>query len=239
MIALGAVRRGVAIPETALMIGFTMLILFGAVRLTIVAYLQAQSDASAYIAAHTVAQNPQGSLAADQSYAVKVIQSVFPHVQTSRLSLTTSGTSVSGSLAQTTDGLPVPGAPSTITLNAHAVEPIAQTTPGTVAPFTFSTNANLSNYCATPAAPYQSPTLCPAQQTYQIYIAQATSAQGNGQQGINGRFTEWICHSNDYASVGFPSQRPQGGAGSLWDPANSQSTEYAIYQWDQGSHQCR
>ncbi|TAM56265.1 hypothetical protein EPN52_14200 [bacterium] len=239
MTATGIARRGVAIPETVLTIGFTMLILFGAIRLALVAYLQTQSDASAYIAAHTVAQNPQSSLAADQSYATSVIQAVFPHVQTSRLNLTTTGTSVSGSLVQTTDGLPVPGAPSTISLAARAVEPIAQATPGATAPYTFSITAGLSNYCATPALPYQTSTLCPSQQSYQLYVAQGVSVQTNGQQGINGRFTEWVCHSNYYSSVGFPAQRPQGGEGSLWDPSNHQSSEYAIYQWDQGSHLCR
>ncbi|TAM72638.1 pilus assembly protein [bacterium] len=235
MTALDATRRGVAIPETALMIGFTMLVLFAAVHLTLVAYLQAQTDGAAYVAAHTVGQNPQSSLSADQSYAARVVQSVFPHVQASGLGVVTTGSTVSSSVAQTADGLPIPGAPSTIALNSHVVEPIAQTTPGTVAPFTFGANASLKNYCATPAYPYQSPTLCPAQQTYQIYVAQTMSAKGNG---INGRFSEWICHSGYYSSVGFPSQRPQGGAGSAWDPNNPQSGEYALYQWDAGSHSC-
>ncbi len=238
MIALGTVRRGVAIPETALMIGFTMLVLFAAVRLALVAYLQTQTDGSAYIAAHTVGQNPQSSLAADQTYAAKVVQSVFPHVAASGLGLATTAGTVSGSAVQTADGLPLPGAPSTIALTSHTIEPIAQATPGTVAPFTFAAAALLSNYCRTPGQAYQSPTLCAAQQTYQIYVAQNMSAQGNGQQGVNGRFTEWLCHSNYYSSVGFPSQRPQGGTNSAWDPNNHQSSEYPIYQWDGGSHTC-
>lgn len=225
--------RGVALPETALVIGLSMLVILGAAQMTLIGYSQVAADGAAFTAAHSLAANP--SAAANGTTAAI---SVFPQFIASNFT-TPSPATANISQSQVTKSVGgftlLPGGRATFNVRGSDVEYAPAQTSATPAPFTFRVSATLYNWCdyngtcGVPSTP----------SNYPVYLAQGVGS-GNG-NGVNGIFSEWQCHQKYYASVNWPATRPpnyQAIQGGNLDPKNPGSAENTIYRWDSGSHNC-
>jgi hypothetical protein len=215
--------RGTALPETAIVLSMVLLLLFGAVQLSIIGFYQSMSDGAAFVAAHT--QSLGGGTGGPQ-----VAATVFPQVKTGDVTMSNpTSSTVEAEVAKSTLGLLlVPGAASTVNVNGNDIEPKISGVFSSPAPFQFSVTSQLTNWCqnewqGATCSTFPSPT------TYSIYLAQTVNTQGNG-QGWNGPFAEWRCHQEYFASVNFPNALPTPGA--TWDVTNNKSPENPIYSWD-------
>jgi hypothetical protein len=212
-----AVRASV-LPETAMVISVILMLLYGSMQIALYGFGQVSADGAAFVAANAVSNK---SAVAPATLAA----SIFPGIAASNISTNTSAPNVVVAQASSSmPGLPfVPGMPSSFTMSGADIEPYTAQSK-TPLNFSFSSNANLNNYC-----PYQHTCVFPS--SYAIHLAQNLDYSGNGKNGV---FEEWYCHVNTYGSVSFPSQRP--APGPQWDPANPASgPEYAIYGWDSGA----
>lgn len=213
--------RGTALPETALTIGLSLLLILGASQLAIVGFTQLSADGAAFVGAHTVATSPTANPAA-------AVQQAFPGIASANLAVAqpTPGAALEQAVVRKTVGgfIDLPGAAPSYAITGNDVEAAPQAA-GTKSPsFAFGANAVLLNYC-----PAQGGCELPA--SYGMYLAQTLSTGGNG---VNGQFSEWICHSAYFNAVAFPSVRPTPGPS--WDPSNPASgAEYQIYSWDRGT----
>ena len=72
--------RGAALPETAVMLGVALTLLFGTVQVGLVGYTQLSADGSAYVAAHAamLGQNPQNAMASPFPLITPANVSVLP-----------------------------------------------------------------------------------------------------------------------------------------------------------------
>jgi hypothetical protein len=225
-----ASTRGTALPETALTIGLALLVVLGAAQMAIIGYTQISADGAAFIAAHTRAQNPSAN-------GITTATGVFSQFSSSNFSTPSPSPSmIPMSVSKTLPGFSLmPGLASTYTVTGKDVEYAPAGGAATPAPFSFSNNATLLNYCD----PHGN---CFLPATYTMYLAQGVG-NGNG-NGANGIFSEWRCHQKYFASVNWPATRPQGGYNNsikgdkTLDPYTSSSVEGNIYGWDSGNHKC-
>jgi hypothetical protein len=224
--------RGTALPETALTIGLSLLLVLGAAQMAILGYTQISADGAAFIAAHTNAQNPSAN-------GITTATGVFSQFSSSNFSTPSPSPSmVPMSVSKAVGGFSLmPGLASTYTVTGKDVEYAPAGGAATPAPFEFSIGTNelatLLNYCA----PHGN---CFLPSNYGIYLAQGVG-NGNG-NGVNGTFSEWRCHQRYYASVNWPSTRPANynaiKGDKVLDPATNSSVEGNIYGWDTGNHKC-
>jgi hypothetical protein len=203
--------------ETALTIGVVLIVLFGTLQLGILGFTQTSDDGAAFVAAHVYAQNPtRGS-----TYATAQAAAVFTKIPAAGITVTTSNGIVTATAASTADGIHVPGAAATVSMQSSAGErvPVA---PG-ASPGPFSVAATLSNYRNASGT---------ANVNYAIKIAQTRNSGGE----YFGNFGEWLCRAVVYANLAFPSSRPHSGGGpnTFWDPAWHSSPLAQIYGWDSG-----
>ncbi|HVA27901.1 MAG TPA: hypothetical protein VNF68_06955 [Candidatus Baltobacteraceae bacterium] len=218
-----SIARGTALPETALVIGISLIIVLGAVQATIIGYTQISADGAAFIAAHTAAMDATVSVPS-------VVATAFPNFNPDSATASSPASGLEqATVAKTVDGfLMVPGLASSYQLSGADVEFSPNGAAQVPQDFSFAIDATLNNYC-----PDNGP--C---STRTIYLAQYVDTQSNA-NGWNGPFAEWRCHQQYYASVNWPQSRPQGGLqGSVYDPQSPSSLEYPIYKWDAGSHAC-
>ena len=211
--------RGGALIETALVIGIVLTVLFGTLQLGALGFVQMASDGAAFVSARTYAQTTSSGTA----FAKTVATGVFAKVPASAITLTPGTSTVASAVTSTSAGVPVPGAPATVTLRSQATERVpaaAGATPGA-----FAASGTLANYRTGSGYAYPS---------YTFFVAQ-TFGTGNGH---NGRFAEWYCRQKVYSGVSFPSRRPWGGSGSSWDPIACQFIFQQIYSWDDGQTTC-
>ena len=209
--------RAAALPETAIVLSFVLMVMYGAMQIALYGFAQASADGAAFVAANAVANNSSKDPAT-------LGAATFPGVKPGAISTKLQGNTVIAQASTTMPGLPlVPGMPSSLTISGSDIEANA---PGktTTANFSFGATANLNNYC-------QAGYACAFPATYAMHLAQNLDYSGNGKNGV---FEEWYCHVNTYGTVSFPSTRP--ARGPAWDPANPASgAEYTIYQWDNGA----
>jgi hypothetical protein len=223
--------RGTALPETALTIGLSLLLVLGAAQMALIGYTQISADGAAFVAAHTQAQNPSISGAAEGA-------SVFSQFNSS--SFTTPSPLpdlIQYSVSKGVGGFAlVPGVASAYGVTGKDVEYSPNATGATPAPYAFSVSATLINYCD-PTQPCSLPN-----NSHTMYLAQGVG-NGNG-NGANGIFSEWRCHQKYYASLNWPTNTFPEGYGAIqntqFDPKwnNSKSVENAIYTWDTGNTKC-
>lgn len=209
--------RAAALPETAIVLSFVLMVMFGAMQIALYGFAQASADGAAFVAANAVADN--------SSHDPAILGSAtFPGVKASAISTKLQGNTVVAQASTTMPGLPfVPGMPSSLTISGADIEANA---PGksTTANFAFGATANLNNYC-------QAGYTCALPASHAMHLAQNLDYSGNGKNGV---FEEWYCHVNTFGAVAFPSTRPTPGP--AWDSANPASgAEYSIYQWDVGA----
>ncbi len=206
-------------PETAMVLGTALVILLGAVQMTTIGFSQISADGAAFVAAHTTAVDP----AANGSAAV---QSALPAFNPDSLALSTPLPNIRQAVVtKAVDGFTMlPGLAGSYALST-ADQEYQNPNAGKAAPFAFSVNAQLNNYCD------DTETCSPRS----IYLAQAIDETGSG-QGWNGPFNEWRCHQQYFASLNFPATRPAGGlAASGYDPQSRGTVENSIYSWDTGA----
>ena len=216
--------RGSALPETAMFISLALLLVLGAAQLTLVGVSQLSADGAAFLGAHAAASNPN----ADPK---KVITSIFPQIAASGVTTTSpSATAVQTVVSRNVSALSIfPGSPSSYPITGADIELQPGTANATPAPFSINIAATLKNYCP-------SSDDCALPSNYSIYIAQQPSLHGNG---VNGQWSEWICHDGYFDTINFPATRPAGGlAGSAYDPGKKGTVENTIYSWDSGTHAC-
>lgn len=211
-------RRGVALPETALMIGLALLLILGAAQLAILSVTQLSADGGAFVAAHLLAQEPTAS-------PLSTVQGIFPGIKAGNLNASNAGTNLEQATVTTSaGGFSLPGFPSSFSITGSDLEIAPASVDASAQTYTFGVTAELLNYC-----PYQ--TVCTFPSIRSISIAHQLSTGGNG---VNGQFSEWICHANYYGNVSFPNSLPTPGP--KWDPSSTQSgAEYTIYSWDTGT----
>lgn len=221
--------RGTALPETALTMGLALLIVLGAAQMAIIGYTQISADGAAFVAAHEQAQNPSANgVAAASSVFSQFGSEDFssPSPSPSLLPMTVSKSLSGFSL--------MPGLASSYSITGKDVEYAPDGAGATPAPYRFSIDATLLNYCD-PTIPCSLPS-----SGHSIYLAQGVG-DGNG-NGANGIFSEWRCHQQYYAKVNWPSSYPDGYAAiqgdKVLDPYTNNSIENNIYSWDSGSHKC-
>lgn len=216
--------RGTAMPETALFISLALALILGAAQLALLGVSQLSADGAAFLAAHTVASNPN----ADPS---KVVPSLFPQIHADNIVTSTpSPNSVQSLVTKNVSALNViPGAPSSIQITGADIELQPAGANATPAPFSIAFSAKLKNYCEPGVG-------CAYPSSYSMYLAQHPTPGGNGK---NGQWTEWLCHEQYFGSLSFPSTRPVGGlSGSAFDPNKKNTVENTIYSWDSGTHAC-
>jgi hypothetical protein len=220
--------RGTALPETALTIGLSLLLVLGAAQMAIIGYTQISADGAAFVAAHEQAQNPSINGATEGA-------SVFSAFNSSNFSTPSPQPSIIPfSVSKSVGGFAlVPGVAPAYTVTGKDVEYSPDSPGATPAPYQFSVNAALLNYCD----PHGN---CSLPSNRSIYLAQGVG-NGNG-NGANGIFSEWRCHQKYYASVKWPTNTFPEGYNAIknsdLDPYNNNSTENTIYGWDSGNPKC-
>jgi hypothetical protein len=218
-----APTRGTALPETALTIGLSLLLVLGSAQMALIGYTQISADGAAFVAAHEQAQNPSINGASEGASVFSAFSSTNFTTPSPQPSL------IPYSVTKSVGGFSVvPGLASTYSVTGKDVEYAPDNASATPAPYAFSVNATLLNYCD----PHGN---CSLPATRTIYLAQGVGT-GNG-NGANGIFSEWRCHQKYYASLNWPNAYPTGGyngsiKGTQFDPYSNNSTENAIYGWD-------
>jgi hypothetical protein len=221
-------RRGSALPETAIVLGLSLMLMLAAVQSTILGYAQVSADGAAFVAAHTSAIDAASGATSASANGTSAVNSSYPNLNPDSTVLS-SGTNVAqATVTKSVDGFAmIPGLATSYQLNGSDAEfsPAGGSSPQD---FSFSIDAQLNNYCpdsgdCTPRA---------------IWLAQYVDTKANG-NGWNGPFAEWRCHQQYYAALNWPQNRPLGGLqGSSYDPESSKSLEAPIYGWDTGTHAC-
>jgi len=212
-------QRGVALPETALMIGLALMLILGATQVAILSVTQLSADGGAFIAAHMLAAEPTSS-------PLATVQGIFPGIKAGNLSASNAGTNLEQATVTTSaGGFSLPGFPSSFPITGSDLEVAPAAVDAAAQTYTFGATAQLLNWC-----PYLESN-CTFPSTRSIYIAHTLNTGGNG---VNGQFSEWNCHSSKLATLSFPATRPTPGA--RWNPLDTHSgNEYDVYSWDTGT----
>lgn len=214
--------RGTATVETALTIGLSLLLVLGTAQMAIIGYEQISADGAAFIAAHATVADPSAK-------AASVANSVFNSIPVANINASLGSGTAQATANRTVTGFPLmPGLASSYNVSGADVEYAPSPPPGNTPTFAFGASAVLTNYCV------GSPCVFPS--NYNIYLAQTIVPGGSG---INGQFTEWACHDQDFVALesDFPATRPSPAsiAGTALDMTTPGSTENNIYEWDDGS----
>lgn len=210
--------RGSTLPETAMMLAISLLLLLGILQLGIIGWTQSSAQAAAFVAAHAISIDPQGSQSGDQALAQSVIASPFPNVLPGDLNVSyPNGASVQVTVDKAPGGLlMVPNSAAAVAVRGVDIEPVYLSTPSSLSPFAVS--ARLKNYCTGAGS-------CNA--NYSLYIAQYDDLNGTG-NGKNGQFGEWKCRPGLYYN--FPNSMPAKSA--QYDPASPTFVEKQLYAFD-------
>jgi hypothetical protein len=240
-------KRGNALPETALVAGLIFLLLFGTINLAFLGYSQMRADGATFVASRAAAANPASPSAA----AAAALTKVFPSLDQSAISIQ----AVQNGLQQTTyrgtaPGLTFFGLTGTGPINVFSREVensfngassyIPSATGGQY-PFSVVTE-QLNNHTG----------------TYNVWLAQKLVVTTTGCQNASGSSvatpcyddTEFQSHCQAYANLAFtaPDAKTLIVAGakdarqvelpktSNWNPATSGSKNSVIYGWDTAPH---
>jgi hypothetical protein len=247
------VRRGSALPETALVMGLFFLLMFGSLNMAFLGYNQMQADGATYIAARAAAANPSSA----PSAAATALAAVFPRVSASSVAITTIGSLVQATYVGTSPGLVLLGNKGTGNFNVYSRE--VETTQGSTSnigsaigsqfPYTVGSSGYvvLGNYPS----------------SYNIWLAQTLTVNANAKGAVcnnpNGVQSNTTCydagefgaHCEAYANLKFtntdktvPATPSANNAREKelttntknWNPALSTSNNYKIYSWDASPH---
>lgn len=234
-----AYSRGVALPETALVIGFAMLLIFGITELALLAYTEASAEGAAFIGGHQVAINASGDATTDKTTFMNAIASPFPRIHSGDVTLSYPSGNVQVVVRKDVPGIyPLGGgAMPTFSIYGMHIEPMSAPSPNPTPQSLFAVRATLANYCYYTGT--GSATRCDA--THPLYIAQYDNLNNTG-GGSSGQLGEWKCRQNLFPDYGggsgqyFPAAYPtgKGGKGTTYDPSpsNSKFGEKSLYAFD-------
>lgn len=247
MTASAGMQRGVALPETAMIIGMALVLLFGIAELALLGFAQSQVEGAAFVAAHSAAINSSGDAATDKTYAMGILASPFPQVRASDVDLTYPA-SAPGTIQAVVSKNPivlsfpggaamVPGGGNPVNVTGIDLEPASVPSPGATPVSAIAAQSTLVNYCV-PVVKYGAATCV----TRSLYLAQYDILTGSG-NGANGQFAEWNCRYKMFPNapsnkVSYPSSMPaDGGPGSQWDPSSSSFNQKPLYAFDASTSQ--
>lgn len=247
MIKNGGTQRGVALPETAMIIGMALMLIFGIAELALLGFAQAQVEGAAFVAAHSAAINSSGDPATDKTYAMSILASPFPQVRASDVDLTYPA-SAPGTIQAVVSKNPivlsfpggaemVAGGGTPVNVTGIDMEPASVPSPGATPVSAIAVQATLQNYCA-PVAKYGAASCV----SRSLYLSQYDILTGSG-NGANGQFAEWNCRYKLFPNapsnkVTYPNTMPSdGGPGSQWDPSSSSFNEKSLYAFDTSTSQ--
>ena len=243
--------RGVALPETALMMGLFFLLLFGSINMALLGFSQMEADGATYIAARAAVANPSSA----PSAAASAVANIFPHLTGGTLSVQTIGNLVQATYQGTSPGLLLLNNKGTGNFNIYSreVEPTMGsssnigTALGSQYPYTVGSSGlvALNNHGS----------------TYNIWLAQtikivSSASCNNGKIGKGKSTTtcydasEFAAHCEAYANLKFtnsdktiPTTQNASNARekelsktSNWNPNTSGSKNSVIYGWDASPH---
>ena len=216
--------RGAALVETAFVMSIVLMVLFGALQLSLLAYAQTSQDGAAFVAARAYAQNPAGGAAPAEAAAHKI----FAHVPVAAFVVTPSAGQVGVSVQGTASGLPVAGTPATFALGAVDAEILGVASGGP-----FSVTVTLQNYYTSPGDNYDMGGLL---QPRVMLVAQTFGVASGS------RYAEWYCRQAVYSALHIPTTTANGAAncyfwwfyGCFFDPMRASSPLDPIYDWDTG-----
>ena len=217
--------RGAAMVETAFVMSVVLMVLFGALQLSLLAFVQTSQDGAAFVAARAYAQNPSAGTASAAAAAHKI----FAHVPVAALVLTPSAGQVAAGAQASANGLPVPGTPATFTLGSVDTELLA----GTASVTPFGATVTLQNYYTSPGDNYDVGGLL---QPRPMLVAQTFGSVSGS------RYAEFYCRQAVYSALRIPTTTANGAAncyfwwyyGCFFDPMRASSPLDPIYDWDTG-----
>jgi len=210
--------------ETAFVMSVVLMVLFGALQLSVLAFVQTSQDGAAFVAARAYAQNPPAGTASAAAAAHKI----FTHVPVSAFVLTPAAGQVAVSVQGTANGLPVPGTAATFALGSVDSEPVAGAPGGT-----FAVAVTLQNYYTSPGDNYDAGGLL---RPRPMLVAQTFGAVSGS------RYAEFYCRQAVYSALQIPTTTANGAAncyywwfyGCFFDPMRLSSPLDPIYDWDTG-----
>jgi TadE-like protein len=223
-------NRGTALVETAFVMSIVLMIIFGSIQLSVLAYTQVSQDGAAFVASRTYAQDP----AAGTVGAAAAAHTVFTHVPAAAIAVTPSANAVSVVVTGASNGLPVAGSPATFAVNAHVNEPGGAATPAPASPYPFSATATLQNYFTSPGDTYA---VAGLNQPRTILLTQSVALS----KPAGSRFAEWYCRAAVYAAIAPPATTANGALycyydfWCFFDPMRAFSPMDPIYDWDTGT----
>jgi hypothetical protein len=137
--------RGNAVPETALTVSFSLLVLYGTVQLATTAFYQISADGASFVGAHDTVAALGSPTAANRSSAVTAAGSSFARIVGSSISvLNPSGSTFETDVSQQVPGISAIGNPAALTVTSRLVEESAGTSSATPAPLLNCTQAALN-----------------------------------------------------------------------------------------------
>jgi Flp pilus assembly protein TadG len=212
-------QQGNALPETIAVSAILLLVVFAAVNVALLGYLQAEADGAAYAGARKLAAAPIAGPSAQASVAASALQKIFPYVKTSAVTAAQGTNSAGVVVSLTGPGLPLLGGASraATAISGHAFEPFVNATP----------SANGRDVLL----PVVSAVVSPQGENYAIWLAQDSGSNSN-------RWGEFACHQGYLDKISFPSTLAAAQNHKEDYLTNvSKTFEYPIYQWD-SSHTC-
>lgn len=242
-------NRGNGLPETMIVMSLLLMLLFGAVNLTLIGYGQISADGASYIAARAAAVSSPSSA---PSAAAAQVAEAFPRVAPSSLTLSDSSILAAALVAMTAPGL---SSGSLTRISAREIEPLgpSATLPPSGIAFSVS-SATLKNYVSpagVPNANYQ------AALATRIDVSCADSwpspRYGTPCWQAQVGFDDWCSHDSTYDAITssgnasyFPTPPPGGGtaayaaavaayAAGKYSTTRSGTAEYTIASWDAGT----
>lgn len=115
--------RGNAVPETALTVSFTLLVLYGIVQLATTAFYQVSADGAAFVGAHDTVAAVGDPTSANVSSAKSAASVAFSHiVSTSISAVNPSSSTFETDVTQQVPGISAIGNPQALTITSRLVE---------------------------------------------------------------------------------------------------------------------
>jgi len=212
--------RGNALPETIVVSALLLLVVYAAVNIALIGYVQAESDGAAYAGARALAAAPIASPSTQASVAASALQKIFPYIKNSAIAAAQGTTSAGVVVSLSAPSIPILGGgngSAGTAIHGHAFESFVNATPA----------PNGKNVLL----PIVSAVISPQGENYAIWLAQDSGSN-------SGRWGEFECHQGYLNQISFPSTLASAQTNKNAYLTNNKKTfEYPMYEWD-SSHTC-
>ncbi len=120
--------RGNAVPETALTVSFTLLVLYGVIQLATTAFYQVSADGASFVGAHDTVASVGNPTSANQSNAASAASVAFSKIVAKSISVVNPNSSTfETDVSQQIPGISALGNPQALTITSRLVEGTAGT----------------------------------------------------------------------------------------------------------------